>query len=70
MEELWPGASREAAVNLLLGTVYQESTINGITHLKQVGGPALGIYQIEPDTEHDTWENYLELDRIKKYDFV
>jgi len=59
MERFWPGASREAAVNLLVGTVLQESVIGGQTHLKQINGPALGIYQIEPDTAADIWSNFL-----------
>lgn len=46
-----------AARNLLLGTCAQESTMG--TYLKQVGGPALGIYQIEPNTHHDVWSNFL-----------
>ena len=47
-----------AAVNLLLGTAAQESRLG--TYLRQVGGgPALGIYQMEPATEHDLWGNYI-----------
>ena len=65
MELLWPGASREAAVNLLVGIAAHESTIGGKTHLKQVRGPALGIYQIEPATHADTWDNYLLLKKKK-----
>jgi len=69
MEDLWPGAGREAAVNLLVGIVAQESTIGGVTYLKQVRGPALGIYQIEPATHQDTWVNYL-LNKEEKADFI
>lgn len=47
----------DAAVNLLLGTAIQES--RGI-YLKQLGGgPALGIYQMEPATHDSLWDNYL-----------
>ncbi|MBO9493858.1 hypothetical protein J7438_07130 [Thalassotalea sp. G20_0] len=46
-----------AAENLLLGTAVQESLCG--KHLVQVQGPALGIYQIEPDTHDDAWQNYL-----------
>lgn len=47
-----------AAVNLLIGTVFQES--RGGYYLKQLGaGPALGIYQIEPATHDDVWTSYL-----------
>jgi|TARA_Y100000296_G_C5171504_1_gene257537 hypothetical protein len=59
MEGLWKGIYSEQAVNLLIGIVFQESTIGGVTHLKQVKGPALGIYQIEPETHTDLWETYL-----------
>ena len=46
-----------SAVNLLLGTAIQESRL---TYLRQMGnGPALGIYQMEPDTHDDIWENFL-----------
>lgn len=49
----------DVAVNLLVGTVFQESA--GGEYLKQLGGgPALGIYQIEPNTHTDVWENYLD----------
>lgn len=47
-----------AAVKLLLGTAAQESAFG--TYLRQVGGgPALGVFQMEPDTERDIWKNYL-----------
>ena len=46
-----------AAVNLVLGTAIQESRL---TYLKQLGGgPALGLYQMEPATHEDIWTNYL-----------
>jgi hypothetical protein len=47
----------DSATNLLLGTCAQESAMG--TYLKQVVGPALGIYQIEPATHADVWDNYL-----------
>ena len=46
-----------AAVNLLLGTAAQESGFG--TYLKQIKGPALGVFQMEPATETDIWKNYL-----------
>ena len=47
-----------SALNLLLGTAIQESRL---TYLKQIGsGPALGIYQMEPDTHDDIWDNFLK----------
>ena len=48
----------EEAVDLLMMTAAHES--KGGTYLKQVGGPALGMYQMEPETEEDIWENYLD----------
>ncbi|BCE02925.1 hypothetical protein [Marinicellulosiphila megalodicopiae] len=48
----------ESAVNLLIGTVCAESA--GGKDLKQLGGgPALGIYQMEPATHDDIFKNYL-----------
>jgi len=46
------------AVELLVLTAATESHLG--TYLKQVGGgPAKGVYQMEPDTADDIWENYL-----------
>lgn len=48
-----------AAVELLMGTAMQESRCGEYIH--QLGnGPALGVFQMEPATEHDLWTNYLE----------
>jgi hypothetical protein len=47
-----------AAEELLLGTACQESKCG--TFLKQLGkGPALGIFQMEPATYKDLFENFL-----------
>lgn len=46
-----------AAEQLLLGTAAVESDMG--TYLHQKGGPALGIYQMEPDTHNDIYLNYL-----------
>lgn len=52
------GLHSPAAVNLLLGTAAQESRFG--TYLRQMGkGPALGVFQMEPATERDIWDNYL-----------
>lgn len=53
-----PCKTSEEAVNLLLGTAAQES---GMGHyIRQLGqGPARGIFQMEPATERDIWDNYL-----------
>lgn len=44
------------AVNLVLGTCMVESNL---TFVKQVGGPALGIAQMEPATFDDCVKNWL-----------
>ena len=47
-----------AAENLLLGTAAVESDLG--TYLRQIGGgPAIGIYQMEPATHADIWRNWL-----------
>lgn len=47
-----------AASNLLLGTALVES---GLEHRKQIGGgPARGLFQIEPNTFHDVYGRYLK----------
>lgn len=45
------------AMELLVFTCAVES--EGGTYLKQVKGPALGIYQMEPETYNDIWDNYI-----------
>lgn len=51
------GRHDEAVENLLLGTAIVES--GGLNYLRQIGGPALGLYQIEPDTHQDIWDSFL-----------
>lgn len=51
------GLWSQVAENLLLGTAAQESGLGSYLH--QEGGPALGIYQIEPNTHDDVWKNFL-----------
>lgn len=52
------GMGSEAAELLLIGTAFTESRLR---ELHQFGGaPAIGIYQCEPDTHEDIWENYLK----------
>jgi hypothetical protein len=46
-----------AAENLLLGTALVESRL---IYLRQVGGgPARGVYQVEPATHADLWDRWL-----------
>ena len=55
----------DTALNLLLGTAAQESAFG--TYLRQLeGGPALGVFQMEPFTETDSWNNYLFYGRADK----
>jgi hypothetical protein len=52
--ELWSAA----AENLVLGTALVESKAE---YIHQVGGgPALGLWQMEPATHDDIWDNYLK----------
>ena len=51
-------------VELLVFTCATES--QGGTYVKQIQGPALGIYQIEPTTFTDVWSNYI----LRKPDIV
>ncbi|GBR00924.1 hypothetical protein [Gluconobacter cerinus] len=51
------GLGGTAAVNLLTGTALAES--RG-AYVKQIGGgPALGLWQMEPATHDDCWANFL-----------
>ena len=50
------------AVALLMGTCAQESHLG--TYIRQIEGPARGIMQMEPATEKDIWENYLEFNPV------
>lgn len=53
------------ALNLLLGTAAVESAFG--TYLVQIGGgPARGVFQMEPATEKDIWKNYLYMGRVEK----
>jgi hypothetical protein len=55
------GLWSEAAENLLLGTACVESDLE---HRTQIGGgPALGLFQMEPRTHDDIWSNYLAFRR-------
>jgi len=51
------------AVHLLLVTAALESDLG--FHIKQVNGPALGIYQMEPNTHDDIWDNVLAYNSSK-----
>lgn len=51
------GLHSAAAESLLLGTAAHESKLSYLCQLG--GGPALGVYQIEPATHSDVWRNFL-----------
>lgn len=48
--------SKEAQ-QLLLITMAVESDMG--KYIKQIGGPAYGVYQVEPETHVDIWRSYL-----------
>jgi hypothetical protein len=51
------GLYSNSAEELLMLTAAVESKLG--YYIRQVGGPAKGIFQMEPNTEEDIWENYL-----------
>ena len=54
------GLYSKSAERLLLLTWFHESTVGNFTMLRQVGGgPAIGPYQIEPDTHTDNFKTFL-----------
>lgn len=57
LNDLGLGLRSQAAVQLLLGTAAQESRFG--TYLHQINGPALGVFQMEPETEMDIWYRFL-----------
>src|SRR6201993_1087860 len=51
------GSGSRAAEQLVLGTGIQESLL--ILRQQLGGGPALGLFQMEPATHDDCWNNFL-----------
>lgn len=52
------GLWSEAAEDLVMGTAAQESHLE---YVKQLGGgPALGLFQVEPMTYRDYWDNFID----------
>ena len=49
--------AQDNVIELLLGTAMQESHLGD--EIAQLGGPALGLWQMEPNTEKDIWTNFL-----------
>jgi len=58
------GLHSKDAVNLLMGTCAQESHLG--EYIKQIKGPALGIFQMEPATFVDIIDNYLYYHPVKR----
>lgn len=52
------------AVELLMMTCAHESLLG--THRRQIKGPALGIFQMEPDTFNDILKNFVEYRKVLK----
>jgi hypothetical protein len=57
LAEADPGIDGEAAEMLMLGTAAVESGFRAIAQVG--GGPALGLWQVEPATHDDVWRNWL-----------
>jgi len=53
---------------LLLATAAIESKCG--YYIKQVNGPALGIWQMEPDTHDDIWNNSDAINRTDNFEFI
>jgi len=51
-----PNGYSEDAVELMMMIAAHESSL-GTSLVQNGGGPALGLFQIEPATHDDTWEN-------------
>ena len=58
------GLYDQKALMLLLGTAAQESHLG--TYIRQINGPALGIFQMEPATFNDITDNFLNYKRHLK----
>ena len=51
------GLFSESAAQLVTGTAVTESRLK---YLKQIKGPAMSVFQIEPSTHDDIWDNYIQ----------
>ena len=59
-----PALGNSWAINQVTGTALVES---GCVYLKQLGGgPALGLFQMEPATHDDCWTNFLTFNSALK----
>ncbi len=62
------GLNQPGASFLLLGTALVESDLNWLR--QQSDGPALGLWQMEPDTHNDLWVWLTQYTRDKSLSFV
>lgn len=53
------GLMTTAGLNLVTGTALAESAAGAAGLVQHPSGPALGIFQIEPETEQDIWNGFL-----------
>lgn len=51
------GLHSAASENLVMGTAAQESRLQ---YVRQLNGPALGLFQMEPATHDDIWQHWLK----------
>lgn len=57
LAEYNPAMLSQEAADLLLCTAAHESHLG--EYIKQVNGPALGVYQIEPATNKSLWDDFI-----------
>lgn len=55
----------QAIVDMILGTACVESNCG--EYIKQINGPACGIFQIEPKTARDIYTNFIQYNNKLKY---
>ena len=63
------GLYSESAVELLMLTAATESNLGQFIRQKG-GGPALGIFQMEPSTYLDIWNNYIKYGKCKNIKYM
>lgn len=67
LEHMGTKYATPSAVELLMMTCAHESRLG--SYLKQVNGPALGLFQMEPDTLDDLWDNYINYHKDIEWHF-
>jgi len=68
LEYLGPKFMGLAAERLVVGTALAETHGDGLDQITgpndETMGPAFGLWQIEPGTEQDVWENFLRFEPV------